>query len=222
MLTCEISILKFSWALRTHLYAYKRGLIRKPNKSELIIELRSMITKNIPTHLPPTDHHRNMVIDLMACTRKVSIEKQNLKTCNDFFVNLWSTFSFLFKSCNRVDIVFDVYKENSIKASERRQRTTGEGKETIISGFDQFLLVEIDRFWSVSKNKTALQLFTQSGYSARLKVNNWIKPLFLGGSHKENDAMCVSFVSGLVSVEKLLEFTREEDDNRIFSMQTTQ
>ena len=142
-------------------YLTKRGLIRKPNKSELIIELRSMITKNIPMHLLPTDHHRNMIIDFMAYTRKVSIEKQNLKTCNDFFINLWSTFSLLFKSCNRVDIVFDVYKENSIKASERRQRTTGEGKEITISGFDQSLLVEIDRFWSISKNKTALQLFTK-------------------------------------------------------------
>ena len=37
----------------------KRGLIQKPNKSELTTELTSMITKNIPTHLPPTDHHRN-------------------------------------------------------------------------------------------------------------------------------------------------------------------
>ena len=39
---------------------------------------------------------------------------------------------------------------------------TVEGIETIISGFIQPLLVEIDRFLSVSKNKTALQqLFTK-------------------------------------------------------------
>ena len=37
----------------------KRGLILKPNKSELTTELTSMITKNIPTHLPPTDQYRN-------------------------------------------------------------------------------------------------------------------------------------------------------------------
>ena len=37
----------------------KRGLIQKPNKSELTTELTSMITKNIPTHLPPTDQYRN-------------------------------------------------------------------------------------------------------------------------------------------------------------------
>ena len=59
----------------------KRSLIRKPNQSELINELKSMITKIIPTHLPPTDHHRKVIIVayVMAYARKVSIKKQNLK-----------------------------------------------------------------------------------------------------------------------------------------------
>ena len=39
-------------------------------------------------------------------------------------------------------------EEEGIKASEGRGRRTGEGIETIISGFDQLLPVEIDRFWS--------------------------------------------------------------------------
>ena len=60
----------------------------------------------------------------MAYARKVLIKKPNLKTCNNFFIRLWSTFRFLFKSCNRVDIAFDVYKANSIKASE--QKTTND------------------------------------------------------------------------------------------------
>ena len=56
----------------------------------------------------------------MAYARKLSIKKQNLKTYNDFFISLWSTFSFLFKSRNQLDIVFDVYREKTIKESERR------------------------------------------------------------------------------------------------------
>ena len=132
-----------------YFYLIKRRLIRKTNKRELKTELKSMITKNIPTHLLPTDHHRNVIINFMAYNGKVSIKKQNIKTYNDFFISHWSTFSFLFKSCSWVDIAFDVYKDNSIKAFE--------GIETIISGFHQTLPVEIDRFWSVSKNKTALQ-----------------------------------------------------------------
>ena len=69
----------------------KRGLIQKSNKSELTPELRSMITKNIPTHLLPTDHHRDIIIDFMAYARKVSIKKQNLKTY--FFHTFFRLFS---------------------------------------------------------------------------------------------------------------------------------
>ena len=65
---------------RTCFYLTKGGLIRKPNKSELITELKSMITKNVPTHLPPTNHHRNVIIDFMAYARKVPIKKQNKKS----------------------------------------------------------------------------------------------------------------------------------------------
>ena len=64
----------------TCFYLTKGGLIRKPNKSELITELKSMITKNVPTHLPPTNHHRNVIIDFMAYARKVPIKKQNKKS----------------------------------------------------------------------------------------------------------------------------------------------
>ena len=123
MLACEILILRFSWAIKIPpacFYLTKGGLIQKSNKSELIPELKSMITKNIPMNLPPTNHHKNVIIDFMAYARKVPIKKQDLKTYDDFFISLWSTFSFLFKSCNQVDIVFDVYKENSIKPCERR------------------------------------------------------------------------------------------------------
>ena len=179
----------------------KKGLIQKPNNSQMATELKSMITNNIPTDLPPTDHHRNVIIDFMAYARKVSKKSQ---TYNDFFISFWSTFSFLFKSCNQVDTVFDAYKENNIKASELRRRTTGEGIETIISGFDQSLPVETDQFWSASQNKTALeQLFTKWVLN-KVKSEQFDKLLFLGGSHKQNDAMCVSFVSGLGSVESLL------------------
>ena len=40
----------------TFFYLTKRGLIRKSNKPELTTELKSMITKNIPTHLPLANH----------------------------------------------------------------------------------------------------------------------------------------------------------------------
>ena len=117
----------------------KRGLIRKPNKSEMTTELKSVI-KNIPTHLRPTDHHRIVIIGLMAYARNVPIKKQNLKTYNDFF----------YQSLEHVQLSFQVMQSCGYcfwcVQSEQRRRMTVEGIETIISGFIQPLLVEIDRF----------------------------------------------------------------------------
>ena len=67
-----------------------------------------------------------------------------------------------------------------------------------------------------SKNKKALQQFFTKFVLNKVKSEQLDKPLFLGGSHKENDAMCVSFVNGLVNVKRLLECTHEEDDDQIF------
>ena len=68
----------------TCLYLTKRGLIQKPNKSELTAEVKSMITKYIPTHLPPTSHHRNVIIDFMAYARSVN-KKAKSKNIQRFF-----------------------------------------------------------------------------------------------------------------------------------------
>ena len=78
--------------------------------------------------------------------------------------------------------------------------------------------MEIDGFWSVSKKKTALQQLFTKWVLNKVKSEQFDKPLFLGGSHKKNDAMCVSFVNVLVSVERSLEctLTKREGDNRIF------
>ena len=173
-----------------------------------------MVSKPIPSYLPSTNHQRAIIIDFMAYARKVPIKKQNLKTYNDFFTCLWKTFISLSETCNRVDIVFDVYNEQSIKGSERRRRTKVEGIETIITGFDQPLPVELDRFWP--KNKIALQqLFTQWTLK-NVESENFEKLLFLGWSHKEGDTMCYSLIIGFVTEEGLLECTHEEAYGRIF------
>ena len=76
--------------------------------------------------------------------------------------------------------------------------------------------MENDRFLSVSRYRTTLQQLFTKWVLNKVKSEQFDKPLFLGGSHKENNMMCVSFVNGLVSVERLLECTHEEADDRIF------
>ena len=188
-------------------------MIRKTNKSEFTNELKAMLTKPIPKHLPTTTDRRAIIIDFMAYARKVPIKKQCLKTYNDFFTSLWSTFASLSETCNRVDIVFDVYNENSVKASERSRRIKKEGNETILSCS---IPVDIDRFWPVAKNKVALQQLFTKWTIEKVYREDFGKSLFLGGSHKESDAMCYSIINSSVNTERLLECSHEEADDRIF------
>ena len=88
----------------TCFYLTKGGLIQKPNKSELITELKSMITKNIPTHLQPTNHHRNVIINFMAYARKAPIKKQNLKIMQRF----------LHQSLEHIQLSFQVVQSGGI------------------------------------------------------------------------------------------------------------
>ena len=170
-----------------------------------------MIAKTILTHLPPTDHHRNVTINIMAYAWEVSMKKQN-----NFLISFWSTVSFFSKLCTRVDIVLDMYQENSIKVSEQRWKTVGEDIERIISGFDQPLPAEIDRFWSVSNNKTSLQQLFTKWVLNKVKNEQLDKPLSLGGSHKEHDAMCVSLVNGLVNVERFCPCKPRNKDRKLW------
>ena len=76
--------------------------------------------------------------------------------------------------------------------------------------------MEIDGFWSVSKKKTALQQLLTKWVLNKVKSEQLDKPSFLGGLRKGNGAMCVSFVNGLVSVERLLKCTHEDANDRFF------
>ena len=64
-----------------------------------------------------------VVVDFMAYAWKVGTKKMNLITYEDFFKGLWKTFSSLSIGCNRMDIVFDSYFEQSIKHAEWSRRS---------------------------------------------------------------------------------------------------
>ena len=104
----------------TSFYLTKDGLMRKSNKSELATELKGMTTEKAPAILPPTKHKRVVIIDFMAYVRKVPVKTLKLSTYSDLLGNLWETFTSLSHSCNRIDIVFEVYIDHPIKTSERK------------------------------------------------------------------------------------------------------
>ena len=207
LLKSEISPMSF--------YLMHEGYIRKPKKSDLATELKNLLPDALPTSLPPADNNRALILDFMGYARKVPVKKQHLKTYRDFFVSLWNTFKSLGNTCQRIDIVFDLYKEQSIKASERNRRATVAGIETYITNVDQSLPIEMDRFWSVGKNKVAFQRLFIKWMMQDQSRNESNKTIFLGGSHREGDHLCFSVTDGNVSLEHLLECSHEEADDRV-------
>ena len=66
------------------------------------------------------------------------------------------------------------------------------------------------------KKATGKQFFAKWLFNKVLNIEKLDKPLFSSGPHKKSDMMCVSFVNGLVSVERLQKCTHEEADDQIF------
>jgi len=114
---------------------------------KLLLEIPEMVVTNEST----------VVVDFMTYSRKVPIKKLNLRTYEDFCKRLWASFQSLSKESTRIDIVFDIYLDESIK----QQECTRRGKEyieTTISSKDQNMPVEMDKLWGSSSNKMQLVL----------------------------------------------------------------
>ena len=207
LLRSEIAPLSF--------FLMQGGYIRKPNKSELATELKRLLPDTPPRTLPSSSKDRAVIIDFMGYARKVPIKKQGLKTYSDFFESLWKTFKSISENCTRLDIVFDLYKDQSIKASERSRRATIEGIETVVNNADESLPVEIERFWNVAKNKVQFQQLFIKWIVDDVSSSEPSLTIFLGGCHKEGDNLCYTVHNGNANPEPMLECSHEEADDRV-------
>ena len=106
-----------------------------------------------------------------------------LRTYEELFKNLCSTFETLSKDCSRIDIIFDLYLQNSVKEQERNRRGNDKITETIITSVKQVLPVDTDDFWGSSDNKMQLQ---QAFIEWMKETYHGSKQMFLGGANKEN------------------------------------
>ena len=64
---------------------------------------------------------------------------------------------FISSSCSWLDIIFDLYQNNSIKDSERNRRKGNDAIITFIDSLDQSLPNDMKKFWPLSENKVAFQ-----------------------------------------------------------------
>lgn len=151
-----------------------------------------------------------IIIDFMALVRKVPLKKLDppVKTFHDFAIALTSMVTKAGHNCYEIHIVFDTYREDSIKNGERERR--GKSKEMVVLDVispNQNVPVVLENFWSSSISKTAFQAF----YVEWLTTNyQGTKPLYLGISPQ---AWTVS--AGCASPFPRLNCTHKEADDRM-------
>ena len=106
-------------------------------------------------------------------------KKDKIRTFGDALLEIWKTCTQLMSSSKRIDFVFDLYLEDSIKSLERQRRSMSlEGTRTVITHIDQELpdskqvgkeVSEFDKFWAVIENKIGLQKFLSTGSRSRTR-----------------------------------------------------
>ena len=140
----------------------ENGYLRKSVKSQLgteLLKLCPLIDKKGP-ETPPRTHA--IVIDFMALVRKVPLKKLDppVKTFHDFAIALTSMITKAGHNSDEIHIVFDNYREDSIKNGERDRRA--KSKEMVVLDVispNQNVPVILENFWSSSTSKSAFQAF---------------------------------------------------------------
>ena len=103
------------------------------------------------------------VFDFMLHARTIAAAAaSSMKTFGELAEMILKRIIMLSKEAERVDIVFDLYQENSIKAGERIRRTKKDPVHMTISSSLTALPKDMDAFWASIHNKNQLQKFLQT------------------------------------------------------------
>ena len=153
----------------------------------------------------------------MAEARKIASRRKkfNLKTFGDEMHDLWNGFWNTGRNVDRMDIIFDCYRKDTIKGLERKRR--GESVDAIrmsINNADQPLPLpsEFERFWCLPENKIKLQQF----FIAWLVQNyDGDKTIYLGGCHNDGMEKCYHLQNGNLIEKPNLKCAYDESDDRI-------
>ena len=129
-----------------------------------------------------------IAIDCMGYTRKIPVKKQKLKTFHDLFKSLWSTFKNLSVTCSRMDIVFDLYTESSIKSLERDCRSKVKGITTNIYRWISLFLSKCTSFGLCLRIKFLFNRYSSSGLKSARGMTAALSSLVV---HRKRMRTCV-------------------------------
>lgn len=194
----------------TSFFLTKDGELHKTTKSELVHEIEKHLGSTSDSSPP---HTTCTVFDFMLHARAIAAAaSSSMKTFGDLAEKILNRITALSKEAERVDVVFDLYQENSIKAGERLRRTKKDPVHMTISNSLTALPKDMDAFWSSIHNKNQLQKFFQT-YVLHHQEHFSRVSVFLSGMTGEE---ALKIQNGHVTKVPELNSAVEEADERIF------
>ena len=173
----------------TSLFLMRNGFLTKPEKSQLVHELEKKL-QTLPNSETPQSLGKATVIDFMAFARKVPTKSLKLKTYEEFVGSIWRAICLASHKSERVDIVFDVYKEKSVKGFERSKQSWKQPVEYGAPNDSTLLPVDTDAYWASSKNKELLQSYFVDWISRKKDSVTASVLIYLGGVVKDGQPRC--------------------------------
>ena len=155
-----------------------------------------------------------VIIDFMAYARKVYAKVLKWKTFEDYFVNLWRKFLKISENSMRIDIVFDLYEEKSLKHWERLRRKKVDPIDILSEKLCTHtpLPVDMEASWASSQNK---KLFQELFIEWLVRQGKHKKPVYLGGGHRVAPKMCMKLTNDTTTWIESLHCECEEADDRM-------
>lgn len=189
------------------------GSLRKAVKAQMLHEIEAEISGDIQLdHISESDSA--VIIDGMALVQKMKF--MGATKFSEYSDLLLRKVEVLFRSHDRVDIVFDRYDgRTSIKEGERQKRGATLGGEFIIHSGETAVPKSWTAYMSNWKNKVNLQTYLVQDWTARMPNRmQGEKRLYIGGGGTDH-SLTVMICPERISVVDGLRSDHEEADTRM-------
>ena len=193
--------------------AHRDGSLRKTTKSSLMSVLEKNVTAlpSLPLSFVPTA----CVIDAMALIQVIKSATSATfgEMAEQYCLHITRTLSQ--NTCTRVDMVFDQYRQHSIKQGERQKRGETSSLEVKIHSDSTPIPKQWAKYISNPRNKENLADFLCSALAKRL--TRTLRPqqkVFLAGGFKDG-IKTMSCTHGHCAIEPLLCCDHEEANTRL-------
>ena len=175
----------------TFSYLYDRDFVTKPEKSQIVDELKELAFSSDAdfSQKPVLDANGIVVIDFMSFIRSRVLpdgkdDNEERSTFGKFIEKVFYRMVSSYNTTKSFHVVFDSYIQGSIKGPERHKRAAGGAIHLARVRENTPMPKQLDKFWKSAGNKILLQDFASSKMTELSQQNDIT--LLLSGQVKED------------------------------------